>query len=107
MNPVESFFRKYGAVVTDKHGEPQWQTASDATLIGWAESDLAAWLANPTEHSRLIDRLSDVGNEIRRRQGLSGKSCGPEAEARLSAIAKIFGAIGWAYLRPESMTKPK
>ena len=107
MPAFESFLKTYGAVITDRHGAQQWHTASDETLIGWARSDLAVWTAKPMEQARLVDRLADIGNELRRRQGLSGRSFGADVDARITAIAEIFRAIGWGQLRAESMTGGK
>lgn len=100
------FFQVYDAVITDRAGAPQWCTASQDTLIRWAKSDIAEWRRSDANHARLVDRMSDIANELRRRQGLTRDAFSPEASVRLDTFCELFDLIGWHHLRAECQTIP-
>jgi hypothetical protein len=63
MNAIGGFLRKYDAVPADRHGCPQFgpADADDATVIRWAESQVAAWDAGrPEDRAELLPVLKDL-----------------------------------------------
>lgn len=94
MDAVKSFFAKYHAVPANDAG-PQFDKASDAALLGWAEGDCKAWdrtLSGP-DRKTLQNRMVEIRRELWTRiQAFGEIDFGNEPEAR-KPIRRAWHAV--------------
>lgn len=93
---AKSFFTKYHAVPATDVGV-MWTQASETALMGWADSDCAAWDRDESARPHLVVRMGEIATELRRRNEVDGR-VGANVNPRVNAILRISGRIGWTWL---------